>query len=59
MKIKKVPAGKAIGYERDGDKSGNPIYTDGELRILDNDVWQKRVSAILRDENNVVYDFRD
>jgi hypothetical protein len=37
IEIKKIPPGKAIGYERNYDKKCNPIYTTGELRTLDND----------------------
>jgi hypothetical protein len=59
VEIRRVPPGKAIGYERCYDKKGNPIYTAGELTALDNDAWKKRVSAVPRDENNVMHDFRD
>jgi hypothetical protein len=59
VEIRRVSPGKAIGYERDYDKSGNPIYTAGELTALDNDAWKKIVSAVPCDENDVMYDFRD
>ena len=59
VEIRKVSPGKAIGYERDYDTKGNPIYTAGELMALDNDAWKKKVSAVPHDENNVMYDFRE
>ena len=55
--VKKSPAGKTKGYEREYYKMGNPIYTTGEMNVLDNDRLGKEICKTPFDEKSRSYDF--
>jgi hypothetical protein len=57
--VKKFASGKTKGYEREYDKKGNPIYTTGEMNVLDNDRLGKEICKTPFDENSRSYDFRE